>query len=337
MIDLRSDTVTKPTEPMRKVMATSEVGDDVFAEDPSVNRLQEYVAHLFGKEAALFVPSGTMGNQICLALHSHAGDEAIVEGESHIFHYETGAPSLIARVQLHCVASQKGEMNISDVENAIRPSDYYFPRTAVICVENTHNRHGGTILSVQHLEALHSVAKKANAAFHCDGARIWNASAATGIKLSDYAAYFDTLSVCCSKGLGAPAGSLVVGSRDHINAARKWRKMLGGGMRQAGVLGAAALFAIENHRELLQYDHSNAKRFSGLLHESDRVNVVHNPETNIVLFTVDKPTFLDECKEKGLLISRGRPGLYRAVFHFQVSDSETKKAADIVRRIAESN
>lgn len=337
MIDLRSDTVTKPTEPMRKVMAAADVGDDVFAEDPSVNRLQEYVAHLFGKEAALFVPSGTMGNQICLALHSHAGDEAIVEGESHIFHYETGAPSLIARVQLHCVPSQKGEMNTSDVENAIRPSDYYFPRTAVICVENTHNRHGGTILSMQNIEALHTVAKKANAAFHCDGARIWNASAATGIKLSDYATYFDTLSVCCSKGLGAPAGSLVVGSRDHINAARKWRKMLGGGMRQAGVLGAAALFAIENHRELLPYDHANAKRFSGLLDESDCINVVHNPETNIVLFAVDKPTFLDECKEQGLLISRGRPGLYRAVFHFQVSDSETKKAADIIRRIAESN
>lgn len=337
MIDIRSDTVTIPTEQMRKAMSYAEVGDDVFSEDPTVNSLQEYGAELLGKEAALFVPSGTMGNQICLAIHSHAGDEAIVEAESHIFHYETGAPSLIARVQLHCVPSLKGEMEISAVENAIRPSDYYFPRTAVICVENSHNRHGGTILSTEHLGSLRKVANSNNCIFHCDGARLWNAEAATGISVREYASYFDTLSVCLSKGLGAPAGSLIVGSREHIGIARKWRKMLGGGMRQAGVLAAGALYALENHRNLLQYDHNNARLFADLLEQSDSVTVLAKPETNIVLFATEQPAFIEQCKERGLLISRGRPGLYRAVFHFQVSEQQTRDAADIVRTVAEKN
>lgn len=335
MIDIRSDTVTIPTQAMRNMMSSAEVGDDVFAEDKTVNRLQEYVADILGKEDALFVPSGTMSNQICLALHSHAGDEAIVEGESHIFHYETGAPSLIARVQLYCVPSQKGEMKSEDVQNAIRPGDYYFPRTAVICVENTHNRHGGTIVSLRNLEELKAIAQANNCVFHCDGARLWNAEAATGISVREYASYFDTLSVCLSKGLGAPAGSLVVGNREHVKAARKWRKMLGGGMRQAGILAAGGLYALENNRSLLQYDHANAQLFAELLEQSECVTVLAKPETNIVLFAARNNQFIEQCKEKGLLISRGRPGLYRAVFHFQISENQTRQAADIVREVAE--
>ena len=336
IIDIRSDTVTQPTAEMRSILANANVGDDVFSEDPSVNKLEHYGAELLGKEAALFVPSGTMGNQICLALHSHAGDEAIVEGESHIFHYETGAPSLIARVQLHCVPSPKGEMRAEDIEYAIRPGDYYFPRTAVICLENSHNRHGGTIISLQNIMEIAAVAQRNNCAFHCDGARLWNVEAATGISIADYAAPFDTLSVCLSKGLGAPVGSLIVGSQAHITAARKWRKMLGGGMRQAGILAAAGLHALKYHRELLPLDHENASRFAHILNQSEAIDVTM-PETNIVLFKLahDAPDFVERCKQKGILISRGRPGLYRAVFHFQISKEQTSKAAEIIRQEAE--
>lgn len=336
IIDIRSDTVTQPTDHMRTIIANAVVGDDVFSEDPTVNELEQYGAELLGKEAALFVPSGTMGNQICLALHSHAGDEAIVESESHIFHYETGAPSLIARVQLHCVASKNGEMNTDDIEYAIRPGDYYFPRTAVICLENSHNRHGGTILSLQNIAEIATLAQRHNCAFHCDGARLWNVEAATGIPVEKYAAPFDTLSVCLSKGLGAPVGSLIVGTRDHIKAARKWRKMLGGGMRQAGILAAAGLHALKHHRELLSLDHKNASQFAQMLDESEAIEVTM-PETNIVLFKLrhDAPDFAERCKHQGVLISRGRPGLYRAVFHFQISRNNTLKAAEIIRQEAE--
>jgi len=338
IIDIRSDTVTQPTDHMRTIIANAAVGDDVFSEDPTVNELEQYGAELLGKEAALFVPSGTMGNQICLALHSHAGDEAIVEGESHIFHYETGAPSLIARVQLHCVASKNGEMNTHDIEYAIRPGDYYFPRTAVICLENSHNRHGGTILSLQNIAEIATVAQRHSCGFHCDGARLWNVEAATGISIEKYAAPFDTLSVCLSKGLGAPVGSLIVGTLDHIKAARKWRKMLGGGMRQAGILAAAGLHALKHHRTLLPLDHEHATMFAMLLNESEAIEVTM-PQTNIVLFKLrhDTPDFVERCKHNGILISRGKPGLYRAVFHFQISRDNALKAAEIIRQQAEKH
>jgi len=336
MIDLRSDTVTTPTPEMRQAMVNADVGDDVFNEDPTVNELQDYASDLLGKEAALFVPSGCMGNQIALAVHAKAGDEVIVEGESHIFHYETTAPSIIARVQIRCVQSVHGEMKPEDVQAAIRPDAYYFPRTSVVCIENTHNRHGGTIVSLKNIKSLKTICNKHGLAFHCDGARLWNASVKTGITPKEYAQNFDTLSVCLSKALGAPVGSLLVGTKHHIEIARRWRKILGGGMRQAGILAAAGLYALKHNILKLEEDHYNAKAFATTLHESGIITVDNHPvQTNIVVFKPNKifelHQFISQCHQSGLRISAGREGgLLRAVFHHQVSKLQGINAAEII-------
>ena len=330
MIDLRSDTVTVPTPEMRRAMAEAPVGDDVYGEDPTVNALQEYAADLLGKEAALFVPTGVMGNQIGIALHTRRGDEVIVEGESHIFHYETGAPAMMSGVQLHCVRSENGAPAPDALRLAIRPGDYYFPRTSLLCLENTHNRHGGTVLPLEYVHEAAGIARLAGIAFHCDGARLWNACAATSVSPRDYAATFDTLSVCLSKGLGAPAGSLLVGSKAHIEAGRKYRKIFGGGMRQAGILAAAGLQALKFHRELLPHDHEHARLFAERLADSGAFSP-QAVQTNIVVFAVDNvAALIARCRERGVLISSGRPGVVRAVFHFQISRTDALAAADAV-------
>lgn len=335
MIDLRSDTVTVPTPEMRRAMAEAPVGDDVYGEDPTVNALQEYAADLLGKEAALFVPTGVMGNQIGLALHTRRGDEVIVEGESHIFHYETGAPAMLSGVQLHCISSENGAPTPETIRRAIRPGEYYFTRTALLCLENTHNRHGGTVLSLEYIRTAAAIAREVGIAFHCDGARLWNACAATGIFPRDYATEFDTLSVCLSKGLGAPAGSLIVGTKDHITAARKYRKIFGGGMRQAGILAAAGLHALQFHRELLPQDHENARLFATQLAESGAVSIdLAAVQTNIVVFALHDASamssVIEKCRQHGVLVSAGRPGVIRAVFHFQVSRADALVAARAV-------
>ncbi|MBS1536436.1 MAG: aminotransferase class I/II-fold pyridoxal phosphate-dependent enzyme [Bacteroidetes bacterium] len=335
IIDLRSDTVTVPTDAMREAIATAAVGDDVYGEDMTVNALQEYAADLFKKEAALFVPTGVMGNQICIALHTQTGDEVIVESECHIFHYETAASAIISSVQFHCVPSVKGEMETNSIRNAVRTNEYYFPRTALICVENTHNRHGGTVLSLSNIAETAELAQEFGCSFHCDGARLWNAAAATGIHVSDYAQYFDTLSVCLSKGLGAPVGSLIIGNQRHITAARKWRKILGGGMRQSGMIAAGGLHALMYHQDLLQSDHTNAMDFALRLSESPFIRVaIDKVETNIVLFEIPKSinieVFLKICQNEGLLLSKGRVGFIRAVFHFQINERMTSTASEIV-------
>ncbi len=335
VIDLRSDTVTIPTPAMRESIASAHVGDDVYGEDITVNELQEYAAHIFNKEAALFVPTGVMGNQICIALHTQKGDEVILESESHVFHYETAAASVISGVQFYCIPSEKGEMDEADIRRAIRTSEYYYPRTALICVENSHNRHGGTVLSLEHITRTAEIAREHGCAFHCDGARIWNASAATGIAVSEYAKHFDTLSVCLSKGLGAPVGSLIVGTAKHITAAHKLRKILGGGMRQAGMIAAGGLHGLMYHRDLLQDDHANAKDFADRLVSSPFITVeLDRVQTNIVIFaippSINIDTFLDMCRDEGLLLSKGRLGFIRAVFHFQVNDVMTVAATDII-------
>jgi len=335
IIDLRSDTVTVPTDAMRESIASASVGDDVYGEDATVNELQEYAADLFNKEAALFVPTGVMGNQICIALHTQTGDEVIVESECHIFHYETAAAAIISSIQFHCMQSIKGEMKGNAIRQAVRTNEYYFPRTSLICVENTHNRHGGTILSLNNLIEISEIAREYGCAFHCDGARLWNASVATGIHVSKYAKYFDTLSVCLSKGLGSPVGSLIIGDRNHITAARKWRKILGGGMRQSGMIAAGGLHALMYHRELLESDHTNAMNFAQSLANSPFIRVaIETVETNIVLFEIPKSingeVFLNLCQNQGLLLSKGRVGFIRAVFHFQVNTEMTSTASSIV-------
>jgi threonine aldolase len=273
IIDLRSDTVTKPSEEMKKAMMMAELGDDVYGEDPTVNELQEYTADLLGKEAALFVPSGTMSNQIGIKINTNDGDEIIAESESHIYYYETAAPSLISRVQFRLIESERGEMNPEKVRAAIRPDVYYFPRTSMLCVENTHNRHGGSVISLENIKQLKRIAIENNLAFHLDGARLWNASAATGISEADYVKDFDTVSVCLSKGLGAPVGSVLVGTKEKINRALKWRKILGGGMRQAGMLAAAGLFALKENRKLLTQDHINAKAFANVIAQCEHLHI----------------------------------------------------------------
>lgn len=333
-IDLRSDTLTVPDEGMRRAMAEACVGDDVYAEDPTVNSLQERVAAMFGKEAALFVPSGTQGNQISLALHASTGEEVIAEADAHIFHYENAATSVIARAQIHGIPSEAGEMPLDRIIDAIRPAAYYYPRTAVIAVENSHNRHGGTVLSMDYLRSLHALAQERGLPVHCDGARLWNAIVATGESPLAYGAIFSTMSVCLSKGLGAPVGSLILGSREQIERARRWRKMLGGGMRQVGVLAAAGIYALDHILPRLSQDHTRAREFAARLARIHRVSIdVSRVHTNVVVFSangIDDVTFVAACRERGLRIAPISAGRMRAVFYHQISDDDVATSASII-------
>ena len=245
-IDLRSDTVTKPTPEMRKAMAKAEVGDDVFGEDPTINALQDKVAGILGKEKAIFVPSGTMANQLAIKAHTQPGDEVILEATSHPYNFEGGAGAVLSGVQFYCLNGLRGIVEASQVEAAIRPLDHHFPVTRLVCLENTHNRGGGSIYPLKTLAEVSRLARSKNLSIHLDGARLWNASVASGIKPKEYARWADSVSVCLSKGLGAPVGSLVAGSAVFIDRVHRFRKMFGGGMRQAGILAAAGLYALES-------------------------------------------------------------------------------------------
>ena len=285
-IDLRSDTVTRPSPEMRKAMFEAEVGDDVFQEDPTVNELQDYAAELLGKEAALFVSSGVMGNQLCLNVLTNPGDEVICEKDSHIFNYESGSPAKLSGIQLYPLDGKLGVITPDQVESAIRPlSAYYMPRTKVIEAENTHNRAGGTIQPLDNIIELGKFAKKYNLYYHLDGARIWNASIASGIPVKEYAEHFDTISCCLSKGLGAPVGSLIAGSKDFIKEAFRIRKSWGGGMRQVGILAAAGLYALKNNISRLEEDHRKAKMLAEVLGGMKSIRIdLDAVQTNIIIF-----------------------------------------------------
>lgn len=317
---------------MRKAIANAEVGDDVFGEDPSINKLQDYVAELLGKESALFVSSGVMGNQLALAVLTNPGDEVIVESQSHIFYYETAAPSIISRVQIRPIDSIDGMPEIESIKKSIRSSEYYFPKTSLICIENTHNRHSGAIISLDYIKKIKELAINNNISLHCDGARLWNACAATDTSPKEFAEPFETISVCLSKGLGAPVGSVLAGSNDIIVKARKWRKILGGGMRQAGILAAAGLFAILNNFHLLKQDHKNASRFAEILSESNLIEIdLTKVQTNIVFFKVPDKININKAterlKEQGILIIPLENNYFRAVFHFQISKEDAEFSA----------
>ena len=258
-IDLRSDTVTKPTAAMRKAMAEAEVGDDVYGEDPTVNALQEKVARILGKEAAIYVASGTMANQLAIKSHTQPGDELIMEATSHPYNFEGGAIAAISGVQVYCLQGVRGILDASQIEAAIRPTDHHYAVTRLVCIENTHNRGGGSIYPLKKMEEIYRLAKSKGLLVHLDGARLWNASVATGIKPHEYAQYADSVSVCISKGLGAPVGSLVAGSKTFIDRVHRFRKMIGGGMRQVGILAAAGIYALDHHVDRLKEDHDNAK------------------------------------------------------------------------------
>ncbi|HET6400961.1 MAG TPA: GntG family PLP-dependent aldolase, partial [Candidatus Kapabacteria bacterium] len=270
-IDLRSDTVTKPSLAMRKAMAEAQVGDDVFSEDPTVHELEAETAAILGKEAALYAPSGCMANQLAIAVHTTAGDEVILESDAHIFNYETTAASYLSRVQLSPVkAADRGLLSAEDIQPAIREKAYYMPVTRLIAIENTHNRAGGTVYPLDRIREIESLARKNGIAMHLDGARLWNACAFSGHRPKEYADHFDTVSVCFSKGLGAPVGSAIAGPKELIALARRFRKIWGGGMRQAGIIAAGALFALRNNRERLAEDHAKARRFAEIILDSSK-------------------------------------------------------------------
>lgn len=336
MIDLRSDTVTRPSPAMREAMARAEVGDDVFGEDPTVNRLQEMVAAILGKEAALYVPSGTMGNQLCIKTHTQPGDEVIAEQGAHVFNYETGGAAFLSNVQVHTIPGKHGHMALDDIKRAVRPTLYYMPRTRLICLENTHNRAGGTVYPLDDIAGIAAFAKEAGIRMHLDGARLWNASVASGVSPKTYAAHFDSVSVCLSKGLGAPVGSVIAGSREFINDARHFRKIFGGGMRQAGVLAAAGIYALDHNIGRLAEDHEKARYLSRELSMIPGFAIdLASVQTNIVIIDIaatgkTPESTLARLRERGVLLTLGNYMGVRAVTHMDVSMDEVKKAAGTI-------
>lgn len=336
-IDLRSDTVTKPSAGMLKAMMKAKVGDDVFGEDPAINELQEKCAKLTGKEKALFVPTGVMGNQLAIKAHTLQGDEVIVESESHILNYETAAPAVISNVQLLQLKGENGILDVETIRSHVRSNEYYFPKTRLICLENTHNRAGGVILPIKSIKAISTYAREYGIKMHLDGARIFNAIAETGISLKDYAYHFDTISFCFSKGLGCPIGSILCGDAETIDLAHKWRKILGGGMRQAGILGAAAIYALNNNVKRLKQDNTRAKQFAKALSDSGNYKIyVENVHTNIVIFCSHKHSkeeFMKLAKSKGILLSSGSYDLIRAVFHMDLSENDVTKAIKVLKNL----
>lgn len=335
MIDLRSDTVTVPSDEMRQYMLNAEVGDDVYGEDPTINLLQEKTAKLFGKESALYVPSGTMSNQISLKVLTNPGDELIIEADAHVFYYETAAPSIISSTQFYTIPSEMGEIPIQEIKKAIRPDVYYFPKTKAIFLENTHNRHGGTVLSIDYIKSLREFADKYGLYLHLDGARIWNAHIASGVPLNEYGKHFDTISVCLSKGLGAPVGSLMISDVEKIRHGLKWRKILGGGMRQAGILAAAGIYAIENNLPLIRNDHRRTKHFADAISKIDGLECdLAKVQTNMAVIklnnTVNDSEFVNECRNRGLLLSAIGDNKIRTVFHLQINDNMTEDSIGII-------
>jgi len=329
-IDLRSDTVTRPTPAMRDAMARADVGDDVYGEDPTVNRLQELVAARLGKEAALFVPSGTMANQIALRSLTEPGDGAIAARDAHIYLYESGAAAALAGVQFTLIGEQ-GSFGADEVRAAIYPADDHFPRSRVVCIENTHNRSGGRVFPLDKIREVAQLARSRGLRLHLDGARLWNAEAASGIDAARWAEPFDTVSCCLSKGLGAPVGSLVAGSRERILRAHRFRKMQGGGMRQAGVLAAAGLYALEHNVKRLADDHANARRLADGLAELPGVTVTR-PETNIVIFRrADASAWAARLRTRGVWLSDIGGDSMRAVTHLDVSAQDVDRALAILR------
>jgi threonine aldolase len=333
-IDLRSDTVTRPSPPMREAMARAAVGDDVFGEDPTVRRLEERVADLLGKEAGLFLPSGTMANQVALGTLTRPGDEVICHEASHIFVFEGGAPAALWGIQLRTLPGERGLLAAADVEAAIRGDADWLPRTRLVEVENTHNAAGGTVWPLERLRELGRLAAARGLALYLDGARLLNASAASGVAPRDYAAPATLASTCLSKGLGAPAGSVLTGPRDLVREARRLRKRLGGGMRQVGVLAAAGLYALDHNVARLPEDHANARRLAAGLAELPGWRLAFPPETNLVYLRVDDaPAVARRLEAKGVRCAVSGKALLRFVTHLDVSAEDVEEALRRAREV----
>jgi threonine aldolase len=338
MIDLRSDTVTKPTAEMRKAAYEAEVGDDVYQEDPTVIELEQTAANMLGKEAALFVTSGTQGNQIAVLTHTRKGNEIIVEQDSHIFNYEGAAISAFAGVQPRTIKGNRGAMDPREVESAIQEDDVHNPETGLICIENTHNRAGGAVIPLENMAAIHQVASANHIPVHLDGARLFNAAVALGRPVKDIAQYTDTVQFCLSKGLGAPVGSIIAGSEEFIKQARKWRKRLGGGLRQVGIIAAPGLVALRTMVDRLTIDHEHAKLLAEGLGNTKGIKVVNQVDTNIILVDVSErglssSQFAALLKEHGVLVSTFGPKLVRFVTHYDVNQESIEDALRIVSKL----
>jgi len=330
-VDFRSDTVTRPVPEMREAMSRAPLGDDVFGDDPSVNLLQERAAELLGKEAALFVPSGTMANQVALRSHTEPGDEIIVEASSHIVLYEGGGFAALSGLSARCVAGELGVMSLADVRAAVRPPGglSHYPNSSLLCVENTANRAGGTVVPASHCTALGELAREEGLAVHLDGARMFNATVVQGIPAAELAAPFDSISFCLSKGLGCPVGSLLVGSRTFIDRAHRFRKMFGGGMRQAGVLAAAGLFALDHHIDRLAEDHRRARHMGEALAAMPGFSVdLDTVATNMVYADVAggaAAELVDYLGARGVLITAVSAESVRLVTHLDVDDAGVER------------
>jgi threonine aldolase len=337
MIDLRSDTVTRPTAGMRRAIADAEVGDDYYGEDPTALRLQQRAAELLGKPAALFVPTGTMANQLALICHCDRGNDVIVGEDNHCVLYESGAGAAIAQVNFS-VVGRGGFFSAQEMVAAIKPTDIVYPQTRLVSLENTHNRGGGRVFPQADVIAIGEAAHARGIAVHLDGARIWNASVHTGLSPAELCAPADSVSACFSKGLGAPVGSVLAGSVDFIRKATRYRKMLGGGMRQVGVLCAAGLYALEHHRERLAEDHENAKRLAQGLAQLPFVSIdMTSVQTNIVIFEVRglrADEFARRAAESGVRMNAIGPQRLRAVTHLDVTTQDIDTALASLAAVA---
>ena len=335
IIDLRSDTVTKPTPKMLEAMMQAKVGDDVYDEDETVNALEEKIAKLFGKEKALFFPSGTMANQTAIKLHTNPGDQVICDKYAHIFNYEGGGASFNSGVSCKLIDGNRGMFTAKQVEEAINPPDFYHsPLTRLVEIENTTNKGGGACWDFDEILKIKSLCKTHNLGFHLDGARLWNALVAKEETTEQYGKAFDTISVCLSKGLGCPVGSVLVGDKAIMENAIRIRKILGGGMRQVGFLAAAGLYALDNNIERLSEDHKKAKYIAELLQQSNYIKNVESVETNIVIFELYEETsekFLKSLSDNKILITNMGNNKLRMVTHLEITDNEVDMLENVIK------
>lgn len=342
MIDMRSDTVSKPTPEMREAMAQAEVGDDVYGDDPTVNALEQSTAEILGKEDAVFMPTGTMANQVALRTHTESGDEVIADINAHLYRTEGGAPGALSGLMIRPIMGVNGIFTATEVDQAIRIPHRFMPNTVwpptkLLCIENTHNGGGGTIWPIESIRDVAAAAHNHGLYTHLDGARLWHASVATGVPEAAYAANFDSVSVCFSKGLGAPMGSALAGKADFVRRARRFKQMFGGGFRQAGIVAAGALYALEHHRKRLVEDHEKAKVFATGLKAIPAIDIdMSLVQTNIVRFrvlTITASEFVDRCYEKGLhMLPSGRDQV-RAVMHLDLPMEEVEDGLSIIESV----
>jgi threonine aldolase len=337
IIDFRSDTVTKPTQAMLQAMMTAKVGDDVFSEDPSINELERICANMFGMESGLFCPSGTMTNQIAIKCHTQPGDEVICDESSHVYQYEGGGIAFNSSASVKLLYGDRGRINAAQVKAAINPDDNHKANTSLVCLENTSNRGGGSCYDFNEIKKIKEVCVENRLAFHLDGARLWNAMIAKNETSKQYGETFDSISICLSKGLGCPVGSVLIGKKDFIKKARRTRKVFGGGMRQAGFLAAAGIYALKNNIERLKQDHNNAKQIGEVIAKTSMAKSVFPVETNIIIFetvaSVTAAEIVEKLKQKNILCYAIAPDRVRFVVHLDITEEMVNKTIEIIKAL----